>query len=103
VSDTEVVRVAAASVLVQAIARVIDRVRAAAASSIAVSTARHLWNRAAQHAGITLATATGVHVLLVGIVNRPGHWYWLVLPSIAGAVAVVLVLIPRRRSVAPVE
>ena len=102
-SDTEVVRVAAASALVQATARLIDRARVAAASSIAVSTVRRLGKRVATHAGVTLATATAVHVLLVGIVNRPGHWYWLVLPSMAGAVAVVLVLIQRRRPVAPVE
>lgn len=101
--DREVARVAAGSVLVQTGARLIDRVKVAAASSIAVSTARHLGNRLAAHAGITLATATGVHVLLVGSVNRPGQWYWLVLPSMAGAAALVLILMQRRRPAAPVE
>ena len=77
--------------------------RRAALDSHAVRGLRHVSVSVSAHAGITLLAAVFVHTMLVGAVVRPANAYWLLLPSMAAVAGILLIILPRRRPVAPID
>ena len=101
--DQSVLDIVLRSALISRIERLARLVGRAAADSRALHRLEGWRRSVAAHAGITLLVAAVVHVVLVGALVRPAHWYWLFLPSRAVAAAIVLITVQRRRSAAPIE
>lgn len=101
--DQSVLEIVQRSALISGIERLARPVGRAAADSRALHRLEDWRRSVAAHAGITLLVAAVVHIVLVGAVVRPPHWYWLFLPSMAVAAAIVLITVRRPRAAAPID
>ena len=99
IDDPWVARVVESGVLARALTWSIRSGRSAVATSRAVAIVRvtttswrHApWAARRRTAGLCLLVAVITHVVLVGALNRPVGWLWLILPGIAAMVGFVLV------------
>jgi sugar phosphate permease len=94
--EAVVIRTLETSVLLSWIERMAQSVRLAADRSRSFGAAKRVWSNTSANAGLTLVVAVAVHLLLMMIV-RPAHAYWLIVPACAAVAAVVLMARARQR------
>jgi|SoiMetStandDraft_5_1073268.scaffolds.fasta_scaffold07296_2 hypothetical protein len=93
-SDRDIIRVFEASAIVGAAERIGRRWVAAVRHSRLLPLFGAELDAARRRPGVTVLTATAVHVMLMLAIARPPAWYWLILPSIfaiSGALLWVMV------------
>lgn len=81
------------SAVAGAIERAGARLWRAAQHSTLLASATALCRAAARHAGVTVLAAVLTHLLLMLGFARPASWYWLIVPAICAAAAVVLIAV----------
>lgn len=85
------------SAIAGAIERAGTRLRRAAQHSTLLASATALCRAAARQAGVTILAAVLTHLLLMAVFARPAFWYWLIVPVIFTAAAVVLIVVESPR------
>lgn len=101
--DQSVLDIVQRSVVIDRLERLGRRLRRAALDSRILRKCTQLGGSVSTHAGITVLVAVFVHIVLVGAVVGPGNAYWLLLPSMAAVAGILLIIVQRRRSAAPID
>lgn len=91
IDDRQIIRVIEASAVARACDRLRRRIEAAARDSRLLPLLRERAGVARVRPGAVLIAAAITHVILQSMA-RPPLWYWLILPSIAFAAGLVLML-----------
>ncbi len=73
----------------------------AASKSRLIAAAREWYTAAAMRLGHVLLAATITHIILMLVIARPVSWLWLILPSMAAAIGVILILASRPARMEP--
>lgn len=96
IEDDIVWRAFEESAIVRRIERGARTMRTAAANSRLIAAGRSWSAGAAAWPGHLLLSAVLTHVLLTVAIARPASWQWIILPSMAAVVGVVLIAFSRQ-------
>jgi hypothetical protein len=80
--------------------RVLRSLMSSSETGRAASSANNAWARAGwperyRASGLVLIVAVGVHVTATVMAGRPPGWFWLIVPALTSAFAVILLLASR--------